>query len=128
MVALLNIVSLRLPDTRGFTTSDIDFKIDGEHIYLDRIEFVGDAISLTGDGEMNFDSEVRASLAAIVGRSDWQLPVLKNLMGAASGQILQLHVGGSLASPQIRREAFPGINQAIEQLQAEMQPRPWSRR
>ncbi len=128
MVALLNIVSLRLPDTRGFTTSDIDFKIDGEHIYLDRIEFVGDAISLTGDGEMNFDSDVRASLAAIVGRSDWQLPVFKNLMGAASGQILQLHVGGSLANPQIRREAFPGINQALEQLQAEMQPRASSRR
>jgi hypothetical protein len=128
MVALLNIVSLRLPDTRGFTTSDIDFKIDGEHIYLDRIEFIGDAISLTGGGEMTFDSEIRASLAAIVGRSDWQLPVFKNLMGAASGQILQLHVGGTLANPQIRREAFPGINQAIEQLQAEMQPRQWLRR
>jgi hypothetical protein len=128
MVALLNIVSLRLPDTRGFTTSDIDFKIDGEHIYLDRIEFIGDAISLTGGGEMTFDSEIRASLAAIVGRSDWQLPMFKNLMGAASGQILQLHVGGTLANPQIRREAFPGINQAIEQLQAEMQPRSWLRR
>lgn len=122
MVQLLKILSIRRPDTTGFTTSDIAFRVEGEHIYLDKIELSGDAISLVGSGEMNFDTAIRANLGAIVGRSELQLPVLKNMMGQASQQILQVRVDGTLAEPQIRREAFPGLNQAFQQLQADMQP------
>ncbi|MEX2142058.1 MAG: AsmA-like C-terminal region-containing protein [Pirellulales bacterium] len=123
MVQLLSILSIRLPDNTGFTNSDANFRIDGEHIYLDRIEFAGDAISLVGTGEMNLNSDIQATLSAIVGRSDWQLPLFKNVMGQASQQIMQIRVDGNLASPSIHREAFPGINQVLEQLQAGMQPR-----
>jgi hypothetical protein len=123
MVQLLSILSIRLPDNSGFTNSDANFHITGKNIYLDRIEFAGDAISLVGTGEMNFNSDIQANLAAIVGRSDWQLPLFKNVMGQASQQIMQIRVDGNLASPNIHREAFPGISQALEQLQAGMQPR-----
>ena len=123
MVQLLSILSIRLPDNTGFTNSDATFRIAGEHVYLDRIEFAGDAISLLGAGEMNLDGDIQAKLSAIVGRSDWQLPMFKNMMGQASQQIMQIHVDGNLASPNIHREAFPGINQVLEQLQAGMQPR-----
>ncbi len=123
MVQLLSILSIRLPDNTGFTKSDVKFTIAGEHIYLDRIEFAGDAISLVGEGEMNLDSDIQATLSAIVGRSDWQLPIFKNAMGEASKQLMQIHVDGNLANPNIHREAFPAINQVLGQLQAGMQPR-----
>jgi hypothetical protein len=123
MVQLLSILSIRLPDNTGFTNSVAEFRIAGKHIYLDRIEFAGDAISLVGTGEMNLNSDIQATLSAIVGRSDWQLPVFKNVMGQASQQIMQIRVDGNLASPNIHREAFPGINQVLGQLQAGMQPR-----
>jgi hypothetical protein len=123
MVQLLSILSIRLPDNTGFTNSDATFRIEGEHVYLDRIEFAGDAISLLGAGEMNLNGDIQAKLSAIVGRSDWQLPMFKNMMGQASQQIMQIHVDGNLTSPNISREAFPGINQVLEQLQAGMQPR-----
>ncbi len=123
MVQLLSILSIRLPDNTGFTNSDATFRIAGEHVYLDRIEFAGDAISLLGAGQLNLNGDIQATLSAIVGRSDWQWPVFKNMMGQASQQIMQIHVDGNLTSPNIHREAFPGINQVLEQLQAGMQPR-----
>jgi hypothetical protein len=123
MVQLLKILSIRPPDKTGFTTSDMEFDIAGDHILLKRLEFSGDAISLLGAGEMNLNCDIQATLSAIVGRSDWQLPVFKSVMGQASQQIMQIHVDGNLADPRIRREAFPGINSALQQLQAEMQPR-----
>jgi hypothetical protein len=123
MVQLLSILSIRLPDNTGFTKSDAIFTIAGEYISLDRIEFAGDAISLLGKGEMNLNSDIQATLCATLGRSDWQLPVFKNMMGEASKQIMEIRVDGTLANPNIHREAFPGINQMLEQLQAGMQPR-----
>ena len=87
MVQLLKIISIRPPDKTGFTTSDVEFDIAGEHIDLKKIEFSGDAISLLGKGEMNLNSDIRANLSAIIGRSEWQLPVFKTVMGQASQQI-----------------------------------------
>jgi hypothetical protein len=72
---------------------------------------------------MNLNSDIHATLSAIVGRSEWQLPVFKTVMGQASQQFMQIHVDGNLADPHIHREAFPGINQALQQLQAGVQPR-----
>ena len=46
---------------------------------------------------------------------------MKQFLGGASQQILLIHVDGTLQNPQVRREAFPGVNQVLEQLQAELQ-------
>jgi AsmA-like C-terminal region len=122
MVALLKVLNLRRPDTNAFTNSDIKFHLDGEHVLLDNIEFSGDAISLVGKGEMNLNSEIQLTLHSLVGRSDIQLPLLKNVMGNASEQIMQIHVTGTLADPKTRREAFPNVAKAFQSLQNGMQP------
>ncbi|MGD9646762.1 MAG: AsmA-like C-terminal region-containing protein, partial [Pirellulales bacterium] len=70
MMSLLSVVSLKPPDTTAFTTSDIDFRVDGDHLYFDRIDFKGDAISLKGRGEMNFSSDVALTFYALVGRDE----------------------------------------------------------
>ena len=61
MIAMLKILSIRPPDQKAFSKSDADFRIQGEHIYFDKIDFTGDAISLLGKGEMNFQSETCTS-------------------------------------------------------------------
>jgi hypothetical protein len=122
MVALLKILNFREPNTNAFSTSDIKFRINGEHIALDEIEFCGDAVSLRGKGDMKLNSEINLTLHSLVGRSDLQLPALKTLMGGASEQIMQIHVTGTLADPKTSREAFPTISQALQSLQNGMQP------
>jgi hypothetical protein len=122
MVSLLKVLSLRSPDTSAFTESDINFMIQGEHCYLERIDFDGKAISLQGRGELNLANDAIALVFRTVVGSDAQRPQgVRQLLGGASQQILLIHVDGTLQNPQVRREAFPGVNQALEQLQAELQ-------
>jgi len=121
MVSLLKLLSVRLPDTTAFTKSDIDFYIQAEHLYFDRIDFSGDVISLLGKGEMNFNRQVRLTFHAMVGPNERRMPVVRELLGGASQQIMLIHAEGPLGSPSLRREAFPGVNLALQQLQAEFQ-------
>lgn len=122
MVNLLKVLSLRNPDNRAFTESDIQFIIQGEHCYLERIDFDGNAISLQGRGELNLvDNRLALVFRTVIGSDARRSSGLRQLMGGASQQILLIHVDGTINSPQIHREAFPGVNQALEQLQADLQ-------
>ncbi len=123
MVSLFKLVSARPPDSTAFTTSDIDFRIEGQHVYVDRIDLNGDAISLLGKGEIGLDKQINLSFYATIGRDENRLPGMRYLLGGAAQQIMQIHAEGTLAQPIVRREAFPGVNQALQQLQAEFQSR-----
>ena len=59
MISMLKILSIKAPDPNAFSQSDIDFHIEGEHVYFDKLDFKGDAISLLGKGEMNFQGDTR---------------------------------------------------------------------
>jgi hypothetical protein len=119
MIALLKILSIRPPDQKAFSTSDVDFRIQGEHIYFNRIDFRGDAISLLGEGEMDFQQAIKLTFHAIVGRGDVNVPLLKELFTGASRQIMLIHVGNTLQNPETIKEPFPGVNHALQQLQGE---------
>jgi hypothetical protein len=122
MVALLKILSVKPPDTTAFTASDIDFHIEGSHVYLDKMNFTGDAISLLGSGEMNFDQEIGLTFHAMAGRGEWPIPVLGQLAKMSSQQVMKITVTGTIDSPVPKAEAFPGVNQAFKDLEAGFQP------
>ncbi|MBX7071554.1 MAG: hypothetical protein K1X71_00290 [Pirellulales bacterium] len=121
MVQLLNIVSLKPPDATAFTNSEADFRVDGDHLYFDRINFTGDAISLKGQGEMNLNTDVALTFYALVGRDELEIPLIPELFRAASRQLMLIHVDGKLTEPSIRRDPFPVVGKALEQLQADLQ-------
>ncbi len=117
MIALLKILSVRLPNTKAFSSSDIRFRIEGEHLYFDQLDFNGDAVSLLGKGEMDLQQNLRLTFHAILGRGELNMPVVREVFSGAGKQILLIHVGGTLQNPEMRREALPGLNQALQQLQ-----------
>jgi hypothetical protein len=119
LVALLKTLSGRPPSTTAFNTGEIDFRIQGEHIYLNRIDCKGDAISLRGRGELNLDRTIKLVFYTVAGHDDVRIPILDKLGAGASQQILLIHVDGTLDEPQPRRELFPTLAQALEQLQPE---------
>jgi hypothetical protein len=121
MMALLKILSVREPDTTAFSTSDIDFQIRGGHVYLTDIHFDGDAFSLEGYGVMDFDTSIQLTFRANMGRQSRQFELLREVFGRVSEEIMQIHVGGTMQNPIHYREPFPGVNEALRQLQAEMQ-------
>jgi len=121
MVALLKILRVKVPDRSAFTSSLVDFRIEGPHAYLDNIELSGDAISLVGNGEVDFDSNVNLVLRPIMGEAQAQLPAMKRLLGGASGQFMLVHVDGTLAEPTTSTEAFPTLSAAVQRLQSRRQ-------
>lgn len=121
MVALLKILSVREPDRTAFTSSRSNFRIEGEHVYFDKIDFYGDAISLKGSGEMGLDRKLALNFYAVVGRDEFDLPLVGELIRGASEQMMLVRVDGRLDHPNIRREHFPGVNQALQEIQAGLQ-------
>jgi hypothetical protein len=119
MISLLKILSIRPPDQKAFSDATIDYRIEGEHIYFDRIDFHGDAISLRGKGELDFQSVVRLTFYATVGRGELDLPVIKQVFRGAAQQIMLIHVDGTLQNPETRREALPGVSHVLQELTGE---------
>ncbi len=119
IVALLKILRIKAPDRNAFSSSVVDFRIEGPHAYLDNIELSGDAISLVGAGEIDFDSNLHLTFRSIMGDSASQLPAMKRVLGGASGQFLLVHVDGTLAEPVTTTEAFPTLAAAVQRFQAQ---------
>jgi hypothetical protein len=116
MVALLKILSVREPDKTAFNTADLDYRIQGEHIYVDRLDFHGDAVTLKGSGEMDWQRHLNLQFYTMVGRDEVKLPVIRPLLGEASRNLMLITVGGTLDQPQMKREAFPGLNETLQQI------------
>lgn len=117
MIALLKVLNLRPPDTNAFSACDLEYRIAGPHIYLDRIAFQGDLISLHGAGETNFQGELHLALSPILGREDRKPPLLKYLLGQAGQEVMVIWVTGTLEDPKTEKEVFPTLNQALQSLQ-----------
>ena len=74
---------------------------------------------------MNFDQEIQLRLGArLGGRKNPTVPILRELLGAAGEQLVILEVDGTLSSPEVTRKPFPGITEALEQLQGDEAPAP----
>lgn len=123
MVALLKTLRGRAPDTTAFNTADMNFRIQGEHIYLNNIHCQGDAISLRGTGELNLDRSIKMTFYPIVGRDERRIPLVDQFLGRASQQIMLIHVDGTLDAPQTRSEVFPALAQALQAF-PQLQPEP----
>ena len=121
LVSLLKVLRTSAPDTTAFNQSDIKFRIQGPHIYLDQLDFLGDAVSLFGKGETNFDHQLNLAFYGIVGRNEIRLPVIKNFVNQLGQSTLQMYVDGTLSDPQIHTQAFPMVNQLIEQIQTDLE-------
>ncbi|MEM6330802.1 MAG: AsmA-like C-terminal region-containing protein, partial [Planctomycetota bacterium] len=126
MVALLKVLSNRTPDTRAFDGVNAEFTVQGKHLQFSRLDLVGDAVSLNGRGEASLDKNVNLTFHTIVGRTSDRFSMLRSLVGQASEQILRVRVLGTIDNPDIRRDALPVVGSVLEQLRADLQPRPLS--
>ena len=121
LVRLLKVLRISAPDTTAFNQSDIKFRIQGRHVYLDQLDFLGDAVSLFGKGYTNFDHQLNLAFYGIVGRNEIRLPLVKNFVNQLGQSTLQMYVDGTLTDPQIHTQAFPMVNQLIEQIQTDLE-------
>jgi hypothetical protein len=121
LMGLLKVLRTGAPDKTAFNQSDIAFRIQGPHIYLDQIDFLGDVVDLYGKGETDFDQKVKLVFRGEFGPREYHLPLVKNFVGQASQQFMQMYVDGTLTEPHVTTEAFPGINQMLKQIRTDLE-------
>lgn len=118
MIAMLKLVEFKRPNRTAFTTSDIDFRVEGDDLEFTRLEFKGDAVSLQGKGRMNGAREIDLKLYSRLGRDEYAL--LRPLQREASREFLLIEVTGPLDNPSVQRQAFPRLNETLQQLFPEL--------
>lgn len=120
IIAMLKLSSVQNPDRTAFTQSNIDFRIEGDDLELDRIELQGDAITLKGRGRLTSAREIDMQLYTQMGREDATIPLFRPLIGEASRQFLLFEVSGSVDNPLVQRQVFPQLNERLQDLFPEL--------
>ena len=112
----LKILNIRELSPTAFDSANIDFTVQGENIDFNRMEFIGDAISLFGNGRMNLDRDIDLNFYSIMGRNRYNIPLLSALYHASSQKMLWIQVIGTLENPKTIRHPFPQLNDTLRQL------------
>ncbi len=118
MLRLLALVKVKQPDRTAFTSSDVDFRVEAERVYFDRIDFNGDAINLRGRGEMTLDRAINLSFTTSVLQRGGSLDRLLKPLFQESGGLFEVSVTGTVDDPIVTR----GVNQAFQQVFPETPP------
>ena len=115
-MSVFNIVSLNDSDVRSFNSSHIDFFVRDETIRMNRIIFRGGNVALYGQGRMKFDSSIDLDFYAAVGqgRSNFEIPLLRNVLTEASRNLLKIEVVGSLEKPRVESTPLPELDETME--------------
>jgi len=120
LMGMLKMLRTGSADTTAFDKSNVKFRLQGRHIYLDQLDFLGEVVNLYGRGYTNFDQELKLVFHGEVGRTPTRLPLVKSLVAKVNQQVLQMYVDGSLSNPQVTTEALPGVSRFLEQLQSDL--------
>lgn len=110
---LLKTLQVKTPDKTAFDEGSIDFKIQGPDIECRRIELKGDAITLIGNGRANLAQELDLNFYTVLGRNNYYVPLVSDLIHAGSQQLLWISVKGTVDNPQLKQETFRALNEAV---------------
>ena len=80
------------------------------------MEFIGDAISLLGEGEMNLDWDIDLNFYTVIGRNRLNIPLISQLYRAGSQRTLAIKVDGKLDNPRTHSTVLPEFNENLKQL------------
>ena len=115
-ISLLKLLNIRQLTRTAFDSSNIEFKVLGERIIFERMEFIGDAISLLGEGEMNLDWDIDLNFYTVIGRNRLNIPLISQLYRAGSQRTLAIKVDGKLDNPRTHSTVLPEFNENLKQL------------
>jgi hypothetical protein len=103
-------------DKSAFDSCNIDFSIQGRKATINRMDLLGEPISLIGNGIVDLDRNVNLNFYTIAGRNRFYVPLISELYQAGSQQIMWINVDGTLDMPQTSRQILPGINEGLKEL------------
>jgi hypothetical protein len=121
LVGLLKFLRTGENDRTAFNQSNVKFRIQGPHITLDQLDFLGDGVNLYGQGVADFDQRLNLVFSPSIIRQDSPFPLVGSLMRQAGSQSMRIYVDGTLSNPHPTSEPLPGIKQMVEQIRADLE-------
>ncbi|MDG2180515.1 MAG: AsmA-like C-terminal region-containing protein [Mariniblastus sp.] len=103
---------LNLQDDHAFDTANISFDVQGDEINFDQMKFTGNAISLSGEGNMNLDQDLDFKFHSVFGRDRYDIPLLSKLYHKSSERILQIEVKGTVENPKTKQRWLSQLGEA----------------
>ncbi len=121
LVSMLKVLRNRNPDTTAFNRCDMQFSIQGEQIDFEKLNLLGDAVSLYGNGKADLNHRLNLVFYTLIGPADLPIPIVKTIVGHVSQQSWQLKVVGTFEHPETVRTALPAMNDMLDHIQSELQ-------
>lgn len=116
VLSLLKILSIKEVNRTAFDSSNVDFSVKGNQLKLNRIELIGDAISLIGNGYLELLRHADINFYSVVGRNRFYIPLISELYRAGSQRIMWINIGGPLNNLQTTRKVLPGLDDSLRAL------------
>jgi hypothetical protein len=116
LLDLLKLPTLRLPDGTAFEEAHAAFAVRGKSLAISRLDLFGNAISLRGQGESNWDGTgINLDFYAVWGRTVELLPpLIKEIPPAISRQLLKIQMRGDLDHVVVTKEPVPLVVEPIK--------------
>jgi hypothetical protein len=100
LIDLLKLLALRAPDRTMFDEANAFFRINGQNVHVDRLELLGNAVSLYGRGDFKHDgTDVKLDFYPSWGRVEQLMPeVLRSIPAEIGKQMLKIEMRGQVGA------------------------------
>jgi uncharacterized protein YhdP len=97
--------------------AELRFTWDGAELHFTRLELLSPDLHLAGEGIWNMDSDQIAMTLVGAHPRNWpRMAALGDLLETTERQLVQYHVTGTLAAPQVRAEPLYRLTEALRAL------------
>jgi hypothetical protein len=127
VLPLLKFLKLSPATKTAFDSADVSITIRDGKSRLAPIQFIGDALSLQGQGTLDAQGDLDLRLRVVYGRDTRRFRMVSDVLREASGQFLIVHVLGTPAFPKFSLEPLPVVidrAKSLGQLRTEPAGRP----
>ncbi len=117
LLDLLKFIGLRAPDGTAFEAAKMLFQIDNGQLIVQKLDLIGNAISLRGQGTVNLDNNnLMLDFHSDWGRIHQVLPPWLNVIPQTIGdQLLKITVRGKISDPKFDKEFVPPVSETARQ-------------
>lgn len=119
---IFRLLSLQAPNGRAFDEVDCVFRLQDRTATIQKLDLlgpkenIGPSLSLMSSGEGTIDLDtlrLQLKLAPRFARGQFKIPVISDAFNFASDNLIEIPVGGTLASPEPLVDTLPGLRRAI---------------
>lgn len=124
LLDLLKVTGLRLPDRTAFEEAHAHFMVQGPRVQIQKVDLYGNAISLSGQGEMALDgSDINLEFHAVGSRlGDKLMPTpVKEIVQEISECLFKIKMQGRIGDVRCTKEPLPILFDPFRELWQRMQ-------